>query len=71
MSSRRTEIPDFDRLVVRSRHNLGPVRGERDRPDGVAVGVCLLRYTVDEHRDHPANKREKKREAWQRVYSAA
>jgi hypothetical protein len=27
------------------------------------VGVGLLRYTVDEHRDHPANKREKKREA--------
>jgi hypothetical protein len=37
-----TRIPDFDRLVVRSRHNLGPVRGERDRIDVPAVGVDLL-----------------------------
>ena len=36
------QIPDFDRPVVRSRHNLGPVRGERHRPDPVAVGVRLL-----------------------------
>ena len=42
MSSRRTRIPDFDRPVVRSGHNLGPVRGKRHRPDPVAVCVCLL-----------------------------
>ena len=36
------QIPDFDRLVARSRHNLGPVRGKRDRRDPVAVGVRLL-----------------------------
>jgi len=42
MSSRRTRIPDFDRLVVRSGHNLGPVQGKRHRHDPVAVGVCLL-----------------------------
>ena len=42
-------FPDFDRLVVRSRHDLGPVRGkrhrhdgERDRIDVPAVGVDLL-----------------------------
>ena len=35
-------IPDFDRLVTRSGHNLGPVRGKRDRRDAVAVGVGLL-----------------------------
>ncbi|KOO28162.1 hypothetical protein Ctob_014224 [Chrysochromulina tobinii] len=35
-------IPDFDRLVVRSRYNLGPVRGKRHRPDVVVVGVGLL-----------------------------
>ena len=43
---RRTQIPDFDRLVVRSRHNLGPVWGKRHRHDHgvdvVAVGVRLL-----------------------------
>jgi hypothetical protein len=42
LSSRRTRIPDFDRLVVRSGHNLGPVWGKRHRPDGVAVSVRLL-----------------------------
>ena len=42
MSSRRTRIPDFDRPVVRSRGNLGPVRGKRDRHDPTAVRVCLL-----------------------------
>ena len=42
MSSRRTRIPDFDRLVVRSRDNLGPVRGKRDRVDVVAVRIRLL-----------------------------
>ncbi len=42
MSSRRTRIPDFDRLVVRSGHNLGPVRGKRHRSDVVAVGIRLL-----------------------------
>ena len=26
---RRTQIPNFDRLVTRSRHNLGPIRGKR------------------------------------------
>jgi hypothetical protein len=36
------QIPDFDRLVVRSRDDLGPVRGKRDRHDCVAVRVCLL-----------------------------
>ena len=35
-------IPDFDRLVARSGHNLGPIRGKRDRVDAVAVGVGLL-----------------------------
>ncbi|KOO31114.1 hypothetical protein Ctob_009574 [Chrysochromulina tobinii] len=38
---RRTRFPDFDRLVVRSRHNLGPVRGKRYRRDLAAVGVRL------------------------------
>jgi len=42
MSSRRTRIPDFDRLVARSGHDLGPVRGKRDREDPAAVSVCLL-----------------------------
>ena len=42
MSSRRTRIPDFDRLVVRSGHDLGPVRGKRHRHDVFAVGVRLL-----------------------------
>ena len=42
MSSRRTRIPDFDRLFVRSRHDLGPVRGKRHRRDPDAVGVRLL-----------------------------
>ena len=42
MSSRRTRIPDSDRIVERSRHDLGPVRGKRHRNDVVAVGVCLL-----------------------------
>ena len=59
--SQRTQIPDLDRPVVRSGHDLGPIRGKRHRPDGVAVGVGLLRYTVDERRDHPANKREEER----------
>jgi hypothetical protein len=27
----------------------------------IAVGAGLLRYTVDERRDHPANKREEER----------
>jgi hypothetical protein len=41
--SRRTcRIPDFDRPVARSRHNLGPVWGERHRQDPLAVGVRLL-----------------------------
>jgi len=42
LRGKHTRIPDFDRLVVRSRHNLGPVRGKRHRPDDVAVGVRLL-----------------------------
>ena len=42
LSSRRTRIPYFDRPVVRSGHDLGPVRGKRHRPDDVAVGVRLL-----------------------------
>ncbi|KOO25171.1 hypothetical protein Ctob_001747 [Chrysochromulina tobinii] len=40
--SRCTRIPDFDRLVLRSGHDLGPVRGKRDREDPAAVGVRLL-----------------------------
>ncbi|KOO30697.1 hypothetical protein Ctob_010209 [Chrysochromulina tobinii] len=40
--ARRTRFPDFDRLVLRSGHNLGPVRGKRDRPDQAAVGIGLL-----------------------------
>jgi hypothetical protein len=39
---RRTKIPDFDRLVQRSGHDLGPVRGECHRHDPVAVGIRLL-----------------------------
>ena len=39
---KRTGIPDFDRLVVRSRHDLGPVWGKRHRADVVAVGAGLL-----------------------------
>ena len=35
-------IPDFDRLVARSGHNLGPVWRKRHRHDPVAVGVRLL-----------------------------
>ena len=35
-------IPNFDRLVVRSGHDLGPVQGKRHRADGPAVGVRLL-----------------------------
>jgi len=42
MSSQRTRIPYFDRLVVRSGYNLGPIRGKRDRVDAAAVGVRLL-----------------------------
>ena len=36
------QFPDFDRPVARSRDNLGPVRGKRDRHDPTAVRVCLL-----------------------------
>ena len=35
-------IPNFDRHVVRSGHDLGPVRGKRNRIDVPAVGVRLL-----------------------------
>jgi hypothetical protein len=42
LRAQRTRIPDFDRPVVRSGHNLGPVRGKRHRPDIVVVGVGLL-----------------------------
>ncbi|KOO25981.1 hypothetical protein Ctob_000249 [Chrysochromulina tobinii] len=42
LRARRTRIPDFDRLVERSRHNLGPVRGKRHRQDVAAVRVRLL-----------------------------
>ena len=35
-------IPDFDRLVVRSGHDLRPIRGKRHRRDDVAVRVRLL-----------------------------
>ena len=37
-----TRIPDFDRLVRRSGHDLGPVWGKRHRADVVAVGARLL-----------------------------
>ncbi len=40
--ARRTRIPDFDRPISRSRHNLGPIRGKRNRCDVAAVGVRLL-----------------------------
>ena len=42
MSSQRTRIPDFDRSVVRSRHDLGPFQGKRHRRDCLAVGIRLL-----------------------------
>ena len=42
LSSQRTRFPDFDRLVPRSRHNLGPVWGKRHRHDVAAVRVRLL-----------------------------
>ena len=42
LRAQRTRIPDFDRPVVRSGHNLGPVRGKRHRPDVEVVGVRLL-----------------------------
>jgi hypothetical protein len=59
LSSRRTRIPDLDRPVARSRDNLGPIRGKRDREDAGAVGAgALLCYTVDERRDHPVKNRE-------------
>ena len=35
-------IPDFDRLVSRTGHDLGPIWGKRNRHDPVAVGVGLL-----------------------------
>ncbi len=38
----RTQIPDFDSLVARSRDNLGPVWGKRDRREVLAVGIRLL-----------------------------
>ena len=41
------QIPDFDRLVVRSRHNLGSVWGKRHRADVVAVGVGLLALELE------------------------
>ena len=59
MSLRSTRIPDYDRPVARSRDNLGPIRGKRDREDAAAVGAgALLCYTVDERRDHPVKNRE-------------
>jgi hypothetical protein len=36
------KIPDFDRLVSRSRYNLWSVRGKRQRPYDLAVGIRLL-----------------------------
>ena len=36
------KFPYFDRLVIRSGHNLGPVRGKRHRADPVAVGAQLF-----------------------------
>ena len=42
LGQRLTGIPDFDRLIVRSGHDLGPVWGKRHRLDPAAVGVCLL-----------------------------
>jgi hypothetical protein len=40
------DIPDFDRLVVRSGDDLGPVRGKRDRVDVVAVRIRLLAHQL-------------------------
>ena len=39
---KRTRIPDFDRLVVTSGHNLAPIRRELHGGDVTAVGVSLL-----------------------------
>ena len=39
---KHTRIPDFDRLVVRSGHDLGPVWGKCHRADVVTVRVLLL-----------------------------
>ena len=39
------DIPDLyrpDRVVARSGHNLGPIRGKRHRKECLAVGVDLL-----------------------------
>ena len=38
----RTGTPDFDRLVIRSRGDLGSVGREVNRRDGFTVGVGLL-----------------------------
>jgi hypothetical protein len=47
LSSRRTRIPDFDRLIFRSRHDLGSIRGKRDRPDPATVRVRLLTQQLE------------------------
>ncbi len=41
-------FPDFDRLVVRSRHDLGPVRGKRHRPDVAAVAAVRIRLLAQQ-----------------------
>eukprot|EP00962_Isochrysis_galbana_P053006 scaffold24473_cov126-Isochrysis_galbana.AAC.2 len=43
----RIRVPDFDRLVPRSGHDLGPVRGKRHRGDNFAVGVDLLALELE------------------------
>ena len=47
MRPKRTRIPDFDRLVVRSGHDLSPVWGKRHRIDVVAMGVGLLALQLE------------------------
>ena len=41
-----TCVPDFDRLVDRSGHNLRAIGREGDRADDIAMGVGLLRLEI-------------------------
>jgi hypothetical protein len=43
---RRTRIPDFDRAVIGSRHNLAPIGRELDRGNLAPVGVGLLAHQL-------------------------
>ena len=44
---KRTRIPDFDRLVVRCGHDLGPVWGKCHPADPIAVGAGLLSLELE------------------------